>query len=120
MTALKTWFSEFAKFCDGLASTPFATVTAIGIVVLWAATGPAFHFSNTWQLVMNTLSSVITFVMVFILNNAQGRNTAAIQAKLDAVIFSIEAADNRMIRVEDKTELEVQELHREIITQADD
>ncbi len=120
MTATKAWFSTFAKFWDGLASSPFATVFAIGVVALWALLGPVFRYSDTWQLVMNTTSSVITFIMVFILNNAQSRNTAALQAKLDALIFALESADNRMIRIEDKTETEVQELHKEIITHSDD
>jgi low affinity Fe/Cu permease len=115
MPATKAWFSHFAKFWDTVASSPFATVFAIGVVALWALLGPVFHYSDTWQLVMNTTSSVITFIMVFILNNAQGRNTAALQAKLDALIFALESADNRMIGVEAKSELEVQELHKEIV-----
>jgi low affinity Fe/Cu permease len=119
MPATKAWFSNFAKFWDTIASSPFATVFAIGVVALWAALGPVFRYSDTWQLVMNTTSSVITFIMVFILNNAQGRNTAALQAKLDALIFALESADNRMIGVEAKSEREVKELHKEVVRTGD-
>ena len=75
---------------------------AIAVILAWALAGPVFHFSDTWQLVMNTASAIVTFLMVFILNNAQWHDTRAINLKLDELIRSIEKADNRVIALEEK------------------
>ena len=81
---------------------------------MWAVSGPFFHFSDGWQLVINTGTTIITFLMVFVLNNAQCRDTSAINAKLDAIIYAIDAADNRLIGLERKTEAEASRLHTTI------
>jgi low affinity Fe/Cu permease len=87
------------------------------IVLVWAVSGPLFHFSDGWQLVINTGTTIVTFLMVFVLNNAQYRDTAAINVKLDAIIISIDAADNRLVGIERKTEAQskliVQELEEQ-------
>ena len=104
MIALRDSFGSFARLVNTFASSPTATAFAFALVIIWAVSGPHFHYSDFWQLVMNTVSSVITFLMVFVLNNAQKRDTAAINAKLEAIIFSIEDADNRLIGLESQSD----------------
>lgn len=82
-------------------------VIAIVIVIAWAATGPMFDYSNTWQLVINTGTTIITFLMVFLIQNTQNRDTAAIQLKLDELIRSNKDASNAMLAIEDKAEDEL-------------
>jgi low affinity Fe/Cu permease len=79
-------------------------VLALVIIAVWAATGPLFGFSDTWQLVVNTGTTIITFLMVFLIQNTQNRDTRAIQLKLDELIRANEGARNRMLRIEDLTE----------------
>lgn len=107
-------FSLFARAVNRAASSPGATALAFALVITWIALGPHMRYSDFWQLIMNTLSSVITFLMVFILNNAQNRDTSAINAKLDALILAVEAADNRLIGLEARPAIEADELQAEI------
>jgi len=81
------------------------------ITMLWAATGPLFHFSDTWQLIYNTLTSVITFLMVFLIQRAQNKSSMAVQLKLNEVIAAIRGASNRMIAIEELSEDDLRELH---------
>jgi low affinity Fe/Cu permease len=81
-------------------SSAAATAVAFTIVVVWAAFGPITHYSDNWQLVINTGTTIITFLMVFVLNHAQSRDTTAINAKLDSLIRVIEHADNRLVGLE--------------------
>jgi low affinity Fe/Cu permease len=90
----------------------WAFLTAAGLTAAWAATGPLFSFSNGWQLVMNTVSSIVTFLMVFLIQRAQNHDALAIQVKLNELIAAAEGASNRLIDVEDLTEEEVARLHR--------
>ncbi len=83
------------------------------LVLIWAATGPAFHFSDTWQLVINTGTTIITFLMVFLIQNTQNREGSALQAKLDEVIRALEAAENRFIGLERRDEEQIAELRAE-------
>jgi low affinity Fe/Cu permease len=99
-------FGSFARSVNQFSASPQATGIAFVIVLAWAAAGPIFHFSDGWQLVINTGTTIVTFLMVFVLNNAQSRDTSAMNAKLDAIIFSIEAADNRLIGLERKSDAE--------------
>jgi low affinity Fe/Cu permease len=89
------------------AGHPAAFVTAVGIVVVWAITGPLFHFSDTWQLVINTGTTIVTFLMVFLIQNAQNRDTAAMQIKLDELIRAVHGARNNLIDVEQMEEEEL-------------
>ena len=107
-------FSLFARAVNRAASSPSATAVAFLLVLFWVAAGPRLHYSDLWQLMMNTLSSVITFLMVFILNNAQNRDTAAINAKLDALILAVETADNRLIGLEQQPVLHAEQIQSEI------
>ena len=108
----------FGLFCENLSSaaarwtgsTP-ALVFAIGSIVLWLATGPLFGFSDTWQLVMNTATSIITFLMVFLIQRSQNKESLAVQLKLNELVAAMQGASNRLIDVEDLSEKELKLLH---------
>jgi low affinity Fe/Cu permease len=89
----------------------WAFAIALALTALWLVTGPVFHYSDTWQLVMNTISSIVTFLMVFLLQRSQNKDTLAIQVKLNEVVAALRGASNRVINVEDLSEDEVRELH---------
>jgi low affinity Fe/Cu permease len=91
-------------------STP-ALLSAVGMLALWLLTGPAFHFSDTWQLVMNTITSIITFVMVFLIQRTQNKDSLAVQLKLNELVAALQGASNRLIDVEDLSEQELKTLH---------
>jgi low affinity Fe/Cu permease len=92
-------------------STP-AFALALGIIVAWAATGPLFRFSNTWQLVINTGTTIVTFLMVFLIQRAQNKDALAIHLKLNELVAAVEGASNRLIDIEDLSERELMVLHR--------
>ena len=91
-------------------STP-ALLCAVGMLVIWLLTGPVFHFSDTWQLVMNTITSIITFVMVFLIQRTQNKDSMAVQLKLNELVAAMQGASNRLIAVEDLSEGELKVLH---------
>jgi low affinity Fe/Cu permease len=86
--------------------------TAVGVVLIWAVTGPLFHWSDTWQLVINTGTTIVTFLMVFLIQRTQNKDGLAIQLKLNELVAAVEGASNRLIDVEDLSEAELQILHR--------
>ena len=101
-------FARAAQWASCQAGRSWAFVTAFAVVLVWAATGPLFGFSDTWQLVINTGTTIITFLMVFLIQNTQNRDGAALQAKLDELIRS-SAAQNAFIGIENLTQEEVDE-----------
>lgn len=104
----------FAVWINRAASSPLATALAFLLVVSWALSGPRLHYSDFWQLVMNTTSSIITFLMVFVLNYAQNRDTNAINTKLDALILAVERADNRVVGIERLPHSEAEAVQEEV------
>ena len=102
-------FTRFAGWCAWAFGHPSAFILACIATLTWAVTGPVFHYSDTWQLVINTGTTVATFLMIFVLQHSQNRNSTAIQAKLDELIRSSQAS-NKLIRAERLTEKEVEEL----------
>lgn len=107
----------FTKLADKVsiwAGRPATFIACVALVLLWAICGPIFGFSSIWQLVINTATTIITFLMVFLIQNTANRGDAATQLKLDAVIKALEKADNRMMGAEDETEETLAELKQEI------
>jgi len=100
-------FQKFARTIVRSSGHPMAFGIAIGIIVVWAATGPLFHFDNTWLLVINTVATIITFLMIFLIRNAQNRESEAVQLKLDELIRATKAAQNSLLDIEELSEEEL-------------
>ena len=97
-------FRKLAHWTSRIAGTPYAFAFACLLIIAWAATGPLFGFSDTWQLVINTGTTILTFLMVFLIQNTQNRDSHAIHLKLDELIKSIDSARNQLIDIEDNTD----------------
>jgi low affinity Fe/Cu permease len=116
---MRTWYVRIASAVDNFTATPVATALAFALVIVWAVLGPRFHFSDTWQLVMNSTSSVVTFIMVFIIASAQNRNTTALHLKLDMLIAASETASNKAIAAESASTEVIAEARDEVARLAD-
>ena len=108
-----TGFSTVSKWASGSLGTPIAFGLACFVVIVWALTGPIFDFSDTWQLVINTGTTIVTFLMVFLLQNTQNRDARALHLKLDELLRSAKSARNRLIKLEDCTDVEMEELRQQ-------
>jgi low affinity Fe/Cu permease len=104
------WFGRFAASASGWLGSKWAFAGAGLIIVVWATTGPLFHFSDTWQLVINTGTTIVTFLMVFLIQNTQNRDARAINLKLNELIRAIDKARDQMIDIENLSDLELDEL----------
>jgi low affinity Fe/Cu permease len=107
-------FTKFANSVSELAGNPITFIVCAGYVIVWALTGPLFGFSDTWQLVINTSTTIITFLMVFLIQNTQNRDNGAIQAKLDELIRAMVDADNKFIGIEHMTDEELKAILQEV------
>ena len=113
-------YSKFAKEAARFCGRPKIFSLAIGMIVLWVITGPIFDFSDTWQLVINTGTTIITFLMVFLIQNTQNRDTEAIQVKLDELIRATKGAHNALIDLEELEEDRLEEYRKKYQALADD
>jgi low affinity Fe/Cu permease len=100
-------FGKFAALCATTVGTPGAFVIALATVFVWATSGPHYHYSDTWQLVINTGTTIVTFLMVFLIQNTQNRDARALHLKLDELIRSVHAAHNDMINIEKLSDAEL-------------
>jgi|SRR5215213_7462574 len=109
------WFTRAAKWASRAAGRPITFMIAVAIILLWAITGPIFHFSDTWQLVINTGTTIITFLMVFLIQNTQNRDTEAIQIKLDELIRAVESAHNALLDLEELDDEELDSIRKDYL-----
>jgi low affinity Fe/Cu permease len=101
------FFTSCATRISTMAGQPVAFVIAITLIVVWGVTGPLFHYSDTWQLVVNTATTIVTFLMVFLIQNSQNRDAAAMQAKLDEMLRAIDKAREQFIGIEHLTDQQI-------------
>jgi low affinity Fe/Cu permease len=106
-------FYQVARKTSEAVGSPSASISAVAVIIIWASLGPFFKFSDTWQLVINTGTTIITFLMVFLIQNSQNRDAKAVQIKLDELIRSIDSARNEIIDVEDSSEQDLKNLQKD-------
>ena len=114
-------FGKFAARCSHYLGSRWAFMMAMGVIAVWAVTGPVFHYSDTWQLVINTGTTIVTFLMVFLIQNTQNRDARAIHLKLNELIHAVDKAKNQMMDVENLSDMELDELtktYEKIVNQA--
>ena len=112
-------FSRLASWVSEKSGSSPAFAIALGTIVVWGISGPLFHFSDTWQLVINTGTTIVTFLMVFLIQRTQNKSSLAVQLKLNEIVAALEGASNRLISVEDISEEELAVLHRHYLRLAD-
>jgi low affinity Fe/Cu permease len=111
-TRSRSWFTRFAKGVARWSGRPIAFLLACGVVVLWLATGPIFRFSDTWQLIINTGTTIVTFLMVFLIQNTQHRDAEAVQVKLDELLRVTRGAHNTLLDLEELEDKELDDMHK--------
>ena len=113
---MRELFHKFSMWVSTVVGSPYAFILAIMVIAFWAVSGPAFGFSDTWQLVINTGTTIITFLMVFLIQNTQNRDSKALHIKLDELLRATKNARNAVIDVEDMEDAQLEALHREFET----
>ncbi|MDB5096825.1 MAG: putative small integral rane protein [Cyanobacteria bacterium RYN_339] len=108
-------FRRFAHWTSEVTGSPWAFITAVSVIVAWAITGPIFKFSDTWQLVINTGTTIVTFLMVFLIQNTQNRDAKAIHLKLDELIRGVEGARNNLVDLENLSDEELAMLQKQFV-----
>ena len=106
------FFETFANWATNFTRSSIAFLGALLVVVIWVVSGPFFHYSDTWQLVINTGTTIVTFLMVFLIQKSQNKDSKALQIKLNELIAASKQASNRMVDIEDLTEKELDQLHQ--------
>src|SRR5262249_39014907 len=106
------WLEKFSHHATQATGTSLAFVLAVGVILAWLISGPIFKFSDTWQLVINTGTTIITFLMVFLIQRSQNKDAVAIHLKLNEIVAAMEGASNRLIDVEDLSEAEIEALRK--------
>jgi low affinity Fe/Cu permease len=105
---MRKFFNACAAKTSSGAGHPLTFAVAVGVIVVWAITGPLFHYSDTWQLVINTGTTIVTFLMVFLIQNSQNRDAAAMQAKLDELLRAVDKAREQFIGIEHLTDQQIE------------
>ncbi len=106
-------FHDFAKGSAAIVGSPWAFFLAILVIIAWLATGPTFAYSDTWQLMINTSTTIVTFLIVFLIQNTQNRDAKAVHLKLDELIHGVKGARNSLINLQNLTDEELEDLQRE-------
>jgi low affinity Fe/Cu permease len=117
-----SWIHQFSLFAHATSQWtghPAAFLLAAAVVIVWVATGPVFNYSDTWQLVINTGTTIVTFLMVFLIQSTQNRDTLAIQLKLSELVLAMKGAENKFAAIEDLSDEELEELHKDCRTRAE-
>jgi low affinity Fe/Cu permease len=112
-------FSSFAQVISHATGHPLAFLLALVVVIVWAVTGPLFSYSDTWQLVINTGTTIVTFLMVFLIQNTQNRDTLALQLKLSELVLAQKGAHNSFVDLENLSDAELERIHIELCERAD-
>ena len=110
---MKKIFNRLAEVTSRGLGSAWAFVIAFGVVLVWALSGPAFHYNDTWQLTINTGTTIVTFLMVFLIQNTQNRDSRATQLKLDELLRAVEQARNSMVNLQDMTDQELDQIEME-------
>ena len=112
MAEKKNLFEKFANWATLATGSSAAFIIAIAVIIIWGVTGPVFHYSDTWQLIINTGTTIVTFLMVFLIQKSQNKDSKAIHLKLNELIASHQGSSNRMVDIEDLSENELNALHK--------
>jgi low affinity Fe/Cu permease len=105
---MRRFFNMCATRISMAAGQPMTFITAVAVILIWAVTGPLFHYSDTWQLIINTGTTIVTFLMVFLIQNSQNRDAAAMQAKLDELLRAVDKAREKFIGIEHLTDQQIE------------
>ena len=116
---IQDWFSWFSQTMAWVTGRPGTFLLAVTVIVVWAVTGPIFGFSDTWQLIINTSTTIVTFLMVFLIQNTQYRDTMAIQLKLAELILALKGVPDKFAMIEDLSDDELEALHEQCRQQAE-